>query len=320
MGVGSGPSFVAVNPALNRVYVANYDSDNMTVIDGATDKVVTTLPAGSQPQWIAVNRATNKIYLANFNSNNVSVINEEPIREIPLVATINPLPNNMSSTPTPSFTFKAASAFSPNATIPDGLFFQVDTLDGPWTLATMTGAGAFKGTVDSTLAGGIHTLYAYATDGQAASQRNSPLISNIAAYTFATPSTNGLSSGGPPNFTLTAASRTLSIALGQSGTDTLTIAALNGFNQTVAFTCSGLPAEASCSLTPATVTPSGSAAVTTTMTIATTAATTRATGKNLMSWPFAGGGVTMAFGLFVFGRKRRLPKLLCLAFLLSLEA
>ena len=39
---------MAVNPVTNKIYVANYDSDNVTVIDGATN-ATTTVAAGAQP-------------------------------------------------------------------------------------------------------------------------------------------------------------------------------------------------------------------------------------------------------------------------------
>jgi YVTN family beta-propeller protein len=42
---GALPSAVAVNPVTNKTYVANQDSNNVTVIDGATNNT-TTVPAG----------------------------------------------------------------------------------------------------------------------------------------------------------------------------------------------------------------------------------------------------------------------------------
>ena len=40
---------MAVNPTTNRIYVANYDSNNVSVIDGASNTVVATVAVGSQP-------------------------------------------------------------------------------------------------------------------------------------------------------------------------------------------------------------------------------------------------------------------------------
>jgi len=66
---GRGPSAVAVNPKTNKIYVANYRSNNVTVIDGATNKT-TTVAVGSGPVAMAVNQVTNKIYVANETSLN----------------------------------------------------------------------------------------------------------------------------------------------------------------------------------------------------------------------------------------------------------
>lgn len=60
---GVAPEGVAVDTVTNKIYVANYVSGNVTVIDGATNST-TTVPAGIHPVAVAVNEATNKIYVA----------------------------------------------------------------------------------------------------------------------------------------------------------------------------------------------------------------------------------------------------------------
>ena len=60
-----------------------------------------------------------------------------------------------------------------------------------------------------------------------------------------------------------------SIASGQSAKFTLSLSVSGGFSQPVQFACSGLPAGASCSFSPASITPAKNSAVTTTMTVAT---------------------------------------------------
>ncbi len=62
-----------MNPVTNKIYVANCSSNNVTVIDGATN-ATTTVAAGSSPYSVAVNPVTNKIYVANYDSDNVTVI------------------------------------------------------------------------------------------------------------------------------------------------------------------------------------------------------------------------------------------------------
>jgi len=73
------------------------------------------------------------------------------------------------------------------------------------------------------------------------------------------------------DFQLSVNPSTLTIVAGQSGTATFTVTPQNGFNSQVSFACSGLPSEAACSFSPASVTPSG-AAISSTLTVTTTAA------------------------------------------------
>ena len=55
--------------------MANYSSNTVSVIDGATGTVVgSPISVGSGPYAVAVNPTTNKIYVANFGGNTVSVI------------------------------------------------------------------------------------------------------------------------------------------------------------------------------------------------------------------------------------------------------
>lgn len=70
---GLGAISVAVNPVTNKVYIANSASNNVTVIDGATN-ATTSVSVGTSPLELEVNPATNKIYVANRDSNNVTVI------------------------------------------------------------------------------------------------------------------------------------------------------------------------------------------------------------------------------------------------------
>ena len=68
------PWSLAVNPVTNKIYVANWDSANETVIDGATNSATATLTVGTGPGGIAVNPVTNRVYVTNSGSNNVTVI------------------------------------------------------------------------------------------------------------------------------------------------------------------------------------------------------------------------------------------------------
>jgi YVTN family beta-propeller protein len=199
IAAGSAPLSVAVNPVTNKIYVANQNSNNVTVIDGATS-TTDTVGTGTTPSSVAVNPVTNEIYVANAGSSNVTVLAEQQVQAIPLTAIISPLSGNQTSSATPTFTFTASSSFAPTAPPPDAVYFQVDTWQGVWTPATAsTTTGNFTGTLPA-LSPGVHLLYAYATDGQdatsiqagggsagASSEQSSPVIGNITAYLFLVP-------------------------------------------------------------------------------------------------------------------------------------
>ena len=71
--VGANPVAVAVNHVTNKVYVANSDSDTVTVIDANAGSTA-TVAVGDRPFWLAVNVDTNTVYVANRNSSNVTII------------------------------------------------------------------------------------------------------------------------------------------------------------------------------------------------------------------------------------------------------
>ncbi len=74
IAVGLAPNGAAYNPANGMVYIANRDSNDVSVIDGASNRVVATVAVGLSPNGVAVDPSTNRIYVANWDSNDVSVI------------------------------------------------------------------------------------------------------------------------------------------------------------------------------------------------------------------------------------------------------
>ena len=97
VAVGTRPWGVAVNSSTNRIYVANYNSNNVSVIDGANNTIVATVSVGSNPYGAALNPSTNRIYVANQGDDTVSVIQDYlvppsvgGISEAPDVADTNP--------------------------------------------------------------------------------------------------------------------------------------------------------------------------------------------------------------------------------------
>lgn len=63
------------NTSVNRIYVANFNSNDVSVINGETNTVIATVPVGTNPAGIDVNPLTSRVYVANRGSNTISVIN-----------------------------------------------------------------------------------------------------------------------------------------------------------------------------------------------------------------------------------------------------
>jgi hypothetical protein len=133
------------------------------------------------------------------------------------------------------------------ATASSGLAVTYAVTSGPASVSgstlTITGVGSV--TVQASQAG--NTNYSAATP---------------VSYTFT------VNQKATADFTLSANPSSYSLQWGQSGAVLLTLTPQNGFSQTVSFACSGLPSGASCSFSPATLTPQASS-VSTTLTIST---------------------------------------------------
>ncbi len=190
------PVAVAVNVATNKIYVVSQDNQNntpnVTIIDGATNTILGMIPLlapGAFTGEIAANPVTGNIYALDWMASTIDVITENVLLPNALQTTINPLPANTTNTTSPTFTFSTANGLS-SAPV-TGVYYQVDTQQGAWTVAISSGGGNFTGAT-SGITPGFHILYAYATDGEDGAAGNSgpfgaqngPLVGTIASYGF----------------------------------------------------------------------------------------------------------------------------------------
>lgn len=112
----------------------------------------------------------------------------------------------------------------------------------------------------------------------------------------------------PPDFSVASSPASLAVTGGQSATASVSVTPLHGFNSLLSFTCSGLPAGASCSFSPQ-FTSQSSGTITTTLTVNTSklTATLRHDSNPLLP------GSVLALTLCCLGwRKRRYSQLLLL--------
>src|SRR5271157_1234180 len=83
----------------------------------------------------------------------------------------------------------------------------------------------------------------------------------------------GQVSGGSPNFTISAAPASLSVAAGNQGTSTITTAITGGFNSAISLSASGVPSGTTVSFNPSTIPAPGGGSSTMTITVGSSAPT-----------------------------------------------
>lgn len=115
-----------------------------------------------------------------------------------------------------------------------------------------------------------------------------------------------------PNYNVTVNANTATVSAGQSAPFTFTLTPRNFYNGTVTFSCAGLPSEATCSFSNTTLTPNGNPAMTTVLTIATTAPSTSSGAIPPMQGNWPGNTMLMAsfstfalLGLMVAFRQKK---------------
>jgi sugar lactone lactonase YvrE len=197
--------------------------------------------------------------------------------------------------------------------------------DGITLTATYSGLSfgfAPRGTVtflNGSIALGTGTMAA-ATDGSGnyvATVTSTSLPADSAAITaqysgdvhYATATTTIAFQQLGPSYTISANPASLTVKQGSSGSITFTVTPLNGFNQAVSFSCDSttLPKGVACSFAPASVTPNGSGAVTTTLTVQTTGSGVAALNRRTTPFPdwLPRGGSMLALLLLGVPRVRR---------------
>lgn len=202
-----------------------------------------------------------------------------------------------------SDTFTATVASSSG--IPAG---SVTFLDGTATLGTGTLSGTGVAMLQtSALAVGTHNISAvYGTNGTYSGSTSNTVPVVVTA----------------PSVTLAFSPGALTITHGSSGTVTVSVTAAGGATGVVTLSCGALPAHASCTFSPATVTLNGTAVQTSTLTIGTSAVSALAMparpGSRRVELAVYACSLLPLFGLgLAFRRKRWAPGLLAFALLLG---
>jgi hypothetical protein len=169
-------------------------------------------------------------------------------------------------------------------------------MDGTTTLAMMSLSGGAAGYSTSGLAVGAHSITAvYGGDSNYSGSTSSAVNLTVQALV--------------PSFTIGESPSSGSVTAGATAQTSITVTPVNGFNQQVSFACSGLSNGVTCSFNPQTVSPNGTAAASTMLTIGTTSQSAALAPMGRRSPRRGARGVaTLAFlaaGALWFFRRRR---------------
>ncbi|MGB8864085.1 MAG: YncE family protein, partial [Candidatus Sulfotelmatobacter sp.] len=252
VAVGTDPFAVAVNPVTNQIYVVNGGSVPMqspasvTVIDGATNNTTTIACPGTP--WscggaVAVNSVTNQIYVANPGGG---------------VMVIDGATNNTT-------TVAVGGGGGPSAVAVNSVTNQIYEVNNIDTVTVIDGA------TNTTLPVAAGTTPCAELSCQLGLAVN-PNTNQIYVANPGSANVTVIDGNAPWSADFVVLPSRATITAGQSGTITLTVMPLGSFTSPISFSCTGLPALAGCTFTPASVTPNSSD-VTTTLTITTAAPT-----------------------------------------------
>jgi YVTN family beta-propeller protein len=76
VAVGHGAYALWYNSANDEIYCVNWADGSVSVIDGATNVVVSTVTVGMMPTALTWNPIQNRTYVANWASSSVSVLRD----------------------------------------------------------------------------------------------------------------------------------------------------------------------------------------------------------------------------------------------------
>ena len=119
--VGTGPYGALFNPITGHVYTADIASSTVSVIDTASNSVLTTihLPNGYTPRELALDTKRNYIYTANIFSNTLSVIDAATNNVIDTVQSSGSIVDGVTYDPVNDYIY-AANAGSGTISVIDG--------------------------------------------------------------------------------------------------------------------------------------------------------------------------------------------------------
>jgi N-acetylneuraminic acid mutarotase len=225
-----------------------------------------SVPAGTytSPQTVTITDATVGANIYYFVNKGAVAAYTAPIQvstseTITAFATAQGYAN--SAPATAAYTIQPPPAATPAFSAPPGTYNSPQTL----TMSDATTGAKIYYTTDGSTPSTSSTLYSEPITVSASETIAAIAVAaGYASSAIASAQYTVTASG--PAFTIAPSTTSVTLAAGQSASVSISLTPMNGFDAAVSFSCSGLPVGASCSFSPATVTPSGGP-VSTTVTI-----------------------------------------------------
>jgi hypothetical protein len=295
-----GPMTVTATVAAN--FNADYTGTVTFKMDGTTTSSAVAIDAHKTASWTLTPAVGAHSFIATYSgdvSYATSISTAAPITVVAGPSKVTLSTSKASANFGQSVTFSAtvASITGGPAATGNVAFSEGETVLGT-SAVNANGVATYS---TSALALGNHSITA-AYDGDA----NYP-AATAAAITQAVIA---------PDFTISASPTSFTIASGNTGTTTITVTPLGTFSGTVTLTCGALPQHATCSFSPATVSPT-TTAVTSVLTVNTKSATT-ASAFGLNTAVFAMLSFALPGILIIPVRRKKAAKYLLLSLLLVL--
>ncbi|MDN5847822.1 MAG: YncE family protein [Candidatus Nitrosocosmicus sp.] len=122
--VGDLPRSIVFNPNNDHIYVSNQDSNDVSVIDSASNTVKKTIAVGDGPADILFNPSNNNLYVMNQYSDDVSVIDSDTNTVIDTI-TVGDGPRDILFNPSNNYVY-VVNGNSDNVSVIKGIQSQND--------------------------------------------------------------------------------------------------------------------------------------------------------------------------------------------------
>ena len=267
---------VGTTSPAQSITLTNYGSTALTIVSvgitgsgrsefAQTNNCVGSLVAGGACQIFVTFTPSSQ---ATFNAS-ISISDNGPGSPQIVALGGSSLPSPVVTLSLSSISFK--TQYVGTSGLPHGVMLT-NTGNAPLTIANVVASPSDFGVVNacgSSVAAGNSCTISVFFDPTTGGTRNGTLTLTDNASN--SPQTVGLTGEGQDFSFTNSPSLSTTVSPGQTATYSLTIASQGGFSQTVALSCGGAPAQSTCSVSPSSITLSGTSSSTVSVTVTTTA-------------------------------------------------